>query len=431
MTQETPQVPRSPLPPVHEAFLPREHALHRPRHGRRQAVALVCAAVFFGTPVLASVAGVHPGQFENRALTSFPGLGQGWSFFPQLGQWATDHLAFREQAVHAGDGISRGLFGEAPPLDGQRPQDQQGPIPAQPPAPAPLVNYPKVLEGKNGWMYLGDEIASHCNLKQPLAQTMAELDRLRDGVRASGRQFVVVVAPDKTTIAPEYLPSNYVGKDCRERTAAEFWQRVDADNSILDLRSGLEAQGRAVGAPVYGPQDAHWSDEGGMLMARSLAESMSPGSTASWVIKPSDPWQMPADLPPLIGHTGTTSGRHYEVLTDGKRDQTREVLSDLKAPLKLTSASGTGTYQGKVALLGDSFTYRALPYLAATFGNMTAQHHSALLTDTGSTVGDMFADNRVVAIEVVERTLASGTFGLLAPQVVDNILAKLAARPIR
>jgi alginate O-acetyltransferase complex protein AlgJ len=332
--------------------------------------------------------------------------------------------------VHTADGLSRGLFGEAPPLGGQ-PQAPEGPIPAQPTAPAPVVNYPKVLEGKSGWLYLGDEIASHCNLSKPLDQTMAELDRLRDGVRASGRQFVVVVAPDKTTIAPEYLPVNYAGKDCRQRTAAEFWQRADADNAVLDLRSGIEAQGRAVGAPVYGPQDAHWSDEGGMLMARSLAEAMSPGSTASWVIRPGDPWQLAADLPPLIGHTGQTSGRHYEVLTDGKRDQTREVLSDLKAPLKLQSASGTGTYQGPVALLGDSFTYRALPYLAATFGEMTAQHHSALLIDTGKSVGKMFADNRVVAIEVAERTLASGTFGLLAPQVVDNILAELAARPIR
>ncbi len=427
--QKTSQAPRA-LPPVHEAFLPREHALHRPRHGRRQAVALACAAVFFATPVLASISGVHPGQFENRALTEFPSLGQGWSFFPQLAQWATDHLAFREQAVHTADGLSRGLFGEAPPLGGQ-PQAPEGPIPAQPTAPAPFVSYPKVLEGKSGWLYLGDEIASHCNLSKPLDQTMAELDRLRDGVRASGRQFVVVVAPDKTTIAPEYLPADYAGKDCRQRTAAEFWQRADADNAIIDLRSGLEAQGRAVGAPVYGPQDAHWSDEGGMLMARSLAEAMSPGSTASWVIKPGDPWQLAADLPPLIGHTGQTSGRHYEVLTDGKRDQTREVLSDLKAPLKLQSASGTGTYQGPVALLGDSFTYRALPYLAATFGEMTAQHHSGLLVDTGKTVGKLFADNKVVAIEVAERTLTSGTFGLLAPQVVDNILGELAARPIR
>lgn len=422
---------RSPLPPVHEAFLPREHALHRPRHGRRQAIALVCAAVFFATPLLASISGVHSTQFENRALTPFPSLGQGWSFFSQLDKWATDHLAFREQAVHAADGISRGVFGEAPPLGGQ-PQAPQGPIPAQPPStPAPPVNYPKVLEGKDGWLYLGDEIASHCTLSKPLDQTMAELDRLRDGVRASGRQFIVVVAPDKTTIAPEYLPSAYEGKDCRERTAAEFWQRIDADNAVLDLRSGLEAQGRAVGAPVYGPQDAHWSDEGGMLMARSLAEAMSRGVTASWVIKPGAPWQAPADLPPLIGHTGQTSGRHYQVLTDGKRDQTQEVLSDLKAPLKLDSATGPGTYQGKVALLGDSFTYRALPYLAATFGNMTAQHHSALLNNTGKAVGDLFAANNVVAVEVAERTLASGNFGMLAPQVIDNILAELAAHPIR
>jgi alginate O-acetyltransferase complex protein AlgJ len=184
---------------------------------------------------------------------------------------------------------------------------------------------------------------------------------------------------------------------------------------------------------VYGPQDAHWSDEGGVAMAGVLAEWLRPGITSTWQTKPGDKWTVAADIPPLIGRTGVTEGRYYSIMPDGQRDQTRYTFTDFAEPLRLISASGTGTYGLGVGLLSDSFTYRALPYLAASFGDMTIWHHNSVVRDEGRQTGRMLADNSVVAIEVVERTLVAGPgrFGLLGPKVLDNVINEISQRPIR
>jgi alginate O-acetyltransferase complex protein AlgJ len=415
---------KSSLLPVHEAWLPREHSLYRPRHGRKQAVALVIALLFFATPVLSYTVGARPSEFENRALTPFPSPSQGWSFFSQLSQWATDHLIFREDAVHAADSVSRGVFGEPPPL--QHENQQQGPIQSPPTQATPNITYPAVLEGKDGWMYLGEDVASHCSPVKPLATTFAQLRRLRDGVEASGRKFVVVVAPDKATMVPAHLPDAYAGKDCHNAMTTEFWRAVDGENYILDLRGQLNSWGAQLGAPVYGPQDAHWSDEGGVLMARAVAERLRAGISANWKIAPSAPWEVPADLPPLIGRTGDTTGVHYSLEPDGVHDQTHSETSDFTTPLHLDTASGPGTYGLKVGLIGDSFTIRTLPYLAAAFSDMTVLHLSTADQDEGAAIGDLLTPSNVVVLEVAERSLVSGAVSALDSPALDNILKKLA-----
>ena len=102
------------LPPLPESWLPREHALHRPRHGVRQTSSRVAALVFFCVPLLLLVVGVRAPEFENRRLADFPSVTDGFGLFTGLDQWATDHLPLRDKAVQAEDGISRGVFGEPP-----------------------------------------------------------------------------------------------------------------------------------------------------------------------------------------------------------------------------------------------------------------------------------------------------------------------------
>jgi alginate O-acetyltransferase complex protein AlgJ len=417
--------PKPTLPPVYEAFLPREHALYRPRHGRKQLAALLCATVFFATPALSAILGARPSEFENRKLTPFPSIGQGWSFFTQLSQWTTDHLVFREQAVHAADGISRGVFGEPPPL---HQENQQGPlqVPADT-APTKLDprQFPDVIEGKDGWLYLGDEATSHCVQAVDLNTTFARLRAFRDAVEASGRQFVVVVAPDKIGMVPQHLPDDYLGKDCRQKVADDFWHRVDAEPFMLDVRGGMQDWANRKGTPLYGPQDAHWDDEGAITAVRAVAEKLRPGISKKWRLEPKADWQLPADLPPLIGRTGVTEGTHYALMPDGKTDRTRTMPGDYVTPVHTDTTSGDGTYGLRTAWIGDSFTIRALPYLAASFGDLTALHTSTADHDSGEAIADLLQRSDVVVIELTERGFTSGSVSLLSPAVQKNISRKL------
>nr|WP_042184141.1 hypothetical protein [Kibdelosporangium sp. MJ126-NF4]CEL16096.1 hypothetical protein [Kibdelosporangium sp. MJ126-NF4]CTQ94022.1 hypothetical protein [Kibdelosporangium sp. MJ126-NF4] len=424
------------LPPIHEAWLPREHTLYRPRHGARQLTAIVCAVVFFGLPIFSLTVGMRPQELENHRLAAFPNPGDGWSFFTNFDGWANDHLAFRREAIDLVNGISRGLFGEPPALG--RSSQASGPV-AGVSGPQsgdkrqinPGITIPLAIEGRDGWMYYGDDVVSRCNQVRDLQATVDQIRRLRDGVNASGRKFVLIVAPDKSTIVPENLPSTYAGKDCLQKVNSELWPLLTAENGIVDLRGELEARGKQMGKPVYPPLDGHWWDEGGIIMARRLAEAIHPTITRKWVTAPTQEYSVPSDTPPLIGLSGTNKGFQYSLKPDGVRDQTRAVPPDFSTPVQVGHATGQGTVTQSVGLLGDSFTIKALRYLAASFGDLTVLHYGQVNTDSGRAAGEMLAQNEVVAIEVVERTIASGNNQLLQPGVVDGIVRVLNANPIR
>lgn len=423
----------SKLPELHESWLPKEHGLYRPRHGGKQRVALICAVVFLLLPAGAFVLGVRPGDFENRKLTPFPSASQGWSWFTQLSPWATDHLPLREQAIHAADGVSQGVFGEPAPFgDSNQDNSNNTPLPIGT-APVPAPNeFPTVLEGKDGWLYLGAELSSPCEQSQPITRTVAQLKQLRDNVVASGRKFVLAIAPDKATMAPQYLPDNYVGKACHDAATTAFWQAMVKLPFVLDLRGDLNAWGKRLGAPVYGPQDAHWSDEGGVTMTRRIAEALQPGISRTWKIDPASSWQVPADLPPLMGRGGgDTNGRYYSILPDGVHNETRTVDSDYATqPVHLQGATGQGTYGQPVGMLADSFTIRSARYLASVFGDLTVVESSAVDHDQGADVAQQLVGDKVVVVEVAQRTLVSGQFSLLDPVVAKTISTALLSHPV-
>lgn len=388
--------------------------------------------VFFATPLAAVVLGARPTEFENRRLAELPSPAQGWGFWQDMSPWATDHLAFRQSAVQATDFISRNVFGEPPQFDGR--QNRSGPVGIDPDRESHNVVVPPVLEGKNGWLYLGDDVITRCNQTTSLDVTMTQLRRLRDGVESSGRQFVVVIAPDKTTMVPQHLPQSFPGKECTEKVTAELWRRVTEGEFIHDLRPALRDWAAELGKPVYPPLDAHWSDEGGVVMTKAIADAVDPAASASWRITPAKPWRVPADLPPLMGRSGEITGRYYALRPDGVANQAHPKavnFTRFSAPLHLTSALGTGTIDTKVGLLGDSFTIRALPYLGAAFSDITITHAGRFDKKPAEAVAESLVTQEVIAVELVERTVAAGNNVLLKPAVVDTITSELARYPLR
>ncbi|GAA4853001.1 alginate O-acetyltransferase AlgX-related protein [Saccharopolyspora rosea] len=418
------------LPPVHEAWLPREHPLHRPRHGRRQLTALVCAVLFFTAPLVTWLFGARPEPVENRPLAPFPSLADGLGFFTGLGPWATDHLPFRGGAVRSVEGISRGVFGEPARTSGGA---HSSPIGAgQSDAKPPLDEnvFPNVIEGKNGWLYLGHDVSYRCVPKRSLDQVIAGLRRWRHVVEASGRRFQLVIAPDKSTVYPENMPDDYAGKDCSTAARAEFWRRVPAATGAIDMRGELRAVAARNGRPIYHDIDTHWTHEGGVAMTYQLAERLRPGSTAGWQVRPTRQYPHPADIPDLLGQQRTVPIQAYSLAPDGGADNTQFRPSDFHHPLHLESEPKPGMIDAPVRMVGDSFTQFASPYLAAAFTDIAIQHPDDVATDPQA-AGQLLAEGRVVVFELSERFVAGGRYPMLDPQVADRVGAVLAAHPVR
>ncbi|MCA1704930.1 MAG: hypothetical protein LC808_17360, partial [Actinobacteria bacterium] len=327
------------------------------------------------------------------------------------------------------DAVSRGVFSEPAPFPVPAFQAPVGPRAVAPIAPAAQA-FPSVIEGRNGWLYLGADVSGACLPARSLDDTVASLRRMRGVVESSGRQFVLLVAPDKTTMVPEHLPAHYVGRDCSSWARGEFWRRVVAEAGAIDLRPALAEIARRKGSPVYYPADTHWSQEGGLAMTYALADRISSGITESWQIAPAGSIPWPDDISPLIGRSGERAIPTYSLAPAGLPDRTRPVTSDFRVPLRLTSAPVAGTVDRPVCMIGDSFTQFASRYLAAAFTDITVVH-----PDTAAAVprsaGELLAGGDVVVLEIAERNLLSGTSPILLHPVITEIGSALARHPVR
>lgn len=420
--------PPKSLPAVPESLLPREHALYRPRHSSRQRTALTLAILFFCAPALLLVVGVRPAEFENRKLAEFPSITDGWGFFTGLNAWASDHVPLRDKAVAAANGISRGLFGEAPDLD--RRQDVVGPVPTPPkdpsadrPDPTAFVD---VIEGKDDWLFLGADVEGACDPVMPVAEVHARLSRLRAAVEASGRRFLLVVAPNKSTMVPGFLPSKFYGKDCFNKARDEFWQGI-GKTGALDLRSRIEQTAELTKRLPYPKYDSHWTHEGSLVMARVITDTVKPGTSKDWKVEPTKVVDREGDLAPLLGRTSTDPVQSYDLAPDGRTVRNHEIPLDPK-PQRFTQAPSKGVATAKVGLLGDSFAYYAAQYLVACFTDLTMVHVERL-THNAREVARALAETDVVVLEAAERLLVSGLDPVLEPQAIDIIAEELAKNP--
>ncbi|PRX47843.1 acetyltransferase AlgX (SGNH hydrolase-like protein) [Prauserella shujinwangii] len=395
---------------------------------------MTCALAFFLAPAIAFVLGARPEPFENRALHEFPDPGSGWSFFTGLSKWATDHLPLREAGIRAASGISTGVFGDPPAAGTQSRggtvgvsphQDQPSDIP-------PAELFPKVITGKNGWLYLGEDITGKCLAAMDVDQVVAALNELRRAVESSGRRFELVVAPDKSTVVPEHLPDDYVGKDCSQRRARAFWQRIPTEAGAIDLRPALAESAARLGRPLYDPRDSHWTFAGGLTMTKAVLERIEPGSTSSWKVSASGfrPW--PADLLVLLGQSGERRLHTYALAPDGSADRTRYIASDFRTPLRVRQPSlqgTTGTTEDSVGVIADSFTQFATPFLAAAVPDLMIAHVDTVAEASPDRLADMLVDRDVVVVEFVERIVAGGGSALLRDDVIGRIADVLARNP--
>jgi hypothetical protein len=140
--------------------------------------------------------------------------------------------------------------------------------------------YPQVVMGSNGWMYYTNEgNIDYFQRIRPLS--LDQLDRIASNLQtvqseleSSGIKFLLVIAPNKETIYPEFLPVGI-------RTAANpTWADqvttglAGTSVKVLDLRQPLlQAKEQT---PVYFKTDTHWNPVGAHLAYAEILHSLKP-----------------------------------------------------------------------------------------------------------------------------------------------------------
>ena len=244
-----------------------------------------------------------------------------------------------------------------------------------------------VILGNKGWFFLskaGDQ--NELNYYRSINPfTQKELDRWKlvlekrkNWLASQGIRYILVIAPNKTTIYPEFLPSslNRVTKESRlDRLIAYMKQNSNVE--ILDLRASLiSAKEKEL---IYHPKDTHWNDLGAFIGYQQIVKSISishpnlkPLSRSDFKVEISNE---SSDLINMMGLNSTTTDRRLS-LVKKTENLAFEVESGIfyqpELPIEkrpfATELKNSNT--PNILMFHDSFTSSLRPFLSETFSRI-------------------------------------------------------------
>lgn len=291
---------------------------------RIRIVVAVMAIVFFASPVALRAVGVHAKAFENRRLAGAPSLSQGWDAFDQATRFLTDRMPLREQAVRANSYISRHIFDTTPRYGGRGAVGQAdralpftGARAGDGAPSAPRRQGTRVHEGTDGWLYLTEEFTAACSPSVPFERALGAWRRLVSLVRASGRQTLVLVAPDKGSVYPEHASLEPRTRACARRGKQRLWdllEGVPRRDGVVELRSGLLLRKRRSRRLLYWHTDSHWNQRGATALLEAALRHLGRGvEVARGEIVEHGRVTATGDLTNLLGDPETETGPMIEV----------------------------------------------------------------------------------------------------------------------
>jgi len=140
---------------------------------------------------------------------------------------------------------------------------------------------PKVIIGLAGWLFYNDVSADCDRAIRPFTpdQLMAwqhMLEARRDWLAERGIRFLFVIAPNKQTIYPEYLPRQLFSRQVEGIRLNQLLDhlRRHSDVAVVDLRGPLLAAKKR--ERIYNKTDSHWNDRGAFVASQTLTAALSP-----------------------------------------------------------------------------------------------------------------------------------------------------------
>ena len=214
--------------------------------------------VLTGMPLvlLIVVPAAQVAETEKRKLAAFPEKPAGIATIPpypkRFEAWFNDHFGLRTALIHGHSRVKVGLWG--------------------------VSTNQKVALGHDGWLYYsGDVMEDFRGVRRlghaGLVYWQRFLEGKRDWLAARGVRYLFVVAPNKQSIYPEFIPARHtrVGTPMLDQLLAHLKQNSDLE--ILDLRPALAAAKQT--GRLYDKTDSHWNERGAHVAYRAIMERLS------------------------------------------------------------------------------------------------------------------------------------------------------------
>jgi hypothetical protein len=298
-----------------------------------------------------------PAFNEKRVLAPFPDfeLGPGClkKFIRGFESYFNDHFGFRNQLIFWHVKWTHDIFRNS--------------------------TVPKVLIGKDGWLFwAGDQMAENYRgidrfTPQELRDWQTLLERRRDWLARYGIKYIFVVAPDKQSIYPEYLP-DWLTKVRPESKLDQFfaYMRANSTVDVLDLRPVLRDAKKI--APTYFRNDAHWNLFGGFIATEEIIQVISrrqpelkPLSIDSFEIESTT--RTGGDLAMFLGLKEMTDDK--AILVKPKSDLPVLEMSEQLEERQGKFFTKNPNAHGNAMIFRDSFAYFLEPFLGYHFAKVS------------------------------------------------------------
>jgi hypothetical protein len=277
---------------------------------------------------------------------------------------------------------------------------------------------PAVIVGKDGWLFYGPGALTYQRAIEPMSGSERRrwgnsIQRRHDWLAAQGIEYLFLIAPNKHSIYPEFLPASArrTGPYTRYEQLLDYLQKNRSTVEVVDLHAPLLAAKRR--ELVYERTGTHWNTRGAYVAYRAIFERLH-----TWFpqLEPV-PWERlelrgegPGELPRMLGVEGLVDEDVPKLLRG-----VRYVRPHTSPYNRLVTEQDDPTLP-RAVVFHDSFTIALIPFLAEHFSYAVFQWGTVF---DGPLVLEVHPD--VVIDERVEREL------LLPPW--RNDLPPLAATP--
>ena len=300
----------------------------------------------------------------------------------------------------------------------------------------------QVIIGRDEWLYLGDQYEQTLSVdRRPPASAVVEVGQQISAaigawdsyLSSKGVQlFRIMIAPNKGTIYPEYMPNwaKPVSPNATDALLARTGEII-----YVDLRSPLLEAKTTESADLYFKTDSHWNTLGAGIAFRAFAQQV--GAALPYLRWPADSIYKLSGVAPLpsgdlarfLRMSANLSDSDSMIHTQDMLVETTQSDFDTKqvihqggnpavgTPSKPLLVKSMGALNSKKVLwLRDSFGSAISPLMAATFSDVLQLHWGDAIKPRGrlvQLVEDWKPD--FVFFTVVERASRSEDFANFPP----------------
>ena len=328
---------------------------------------LVCilSVALFAAPAISYATGNRHTPSLNRALTDAHGFQDGWEIATIAGKAVNDRLPLRDRAIDIDSFIDREIFNEQPAFGGSA--------------------TPQVLEGSDGFLFLKDAFDAACNPHGTPQSVSANVKRFADIIQRSGRKIVVTIAPDKSSVLTNKLPSDNPQSECHRLHQEQLWNALaDADiPGYIDLRKTLRDAVVETREPLFLRQDSHWDSAGSLVAIKKVVEQFKPGIWSERDIAYNGEIDYTGDLEAMRGGTKTDQSPFFSVhrpFIKVVQEQYDEAYPPAYRRLSEMSGPDDRLIQGNTLMFFDSFGMAAIEQVVPYFKKLETMNFNSFET---------------------------------------------------